>query len=119
MGCLFHLNIYEQGVTVLLAAKPQLTKRDLVMSLKTVAFLTLIAIPLSIWSVNSVVDQKPEGYTADDAVNLNPDPTGPIIPKVISNPELVLKANKGTPKEKLFDINQKINKDKIAEKKAS
>jgi len=87
------------------------------MSLRTVAFLTFLTIILSLLSVNAVIDQKPEGYTADDVVNLNPDPTGPIIPKLISNPEPVLKANKGTPKENIFDITQKINKDKIAEEK--
>ncbi|MBW4487295.1 MAG: hypothetical protein KME12_05845 [Trichocoleus desertorum ATA4-8-CV12] len=84
---------------------------------KIIAFLALLTIPLFVLSVNAVMDQKPEGYTADDAVNLNPDPTGPIIPKVNSNPEPVFRANKGTSKDKLFDINKKIKKDKIAEKK--
>lgn len=58
--------------------------------------------------------QKPEGYTADDAVYLNPDPTGPIILQVNGNPEPIFKANKGTPKDKLADINLKIDKNKIS-----
>jgi len=88
---------------------------------KIIAILAFLTIPLFVLSVNAVMDQKPqgkpEGYTADDAVNLNPDPTGPIIPKVNGNPEAVFKANKGTLKDKLFDINKKIKKDKITEKK--
>lgn len=88
---------------------------------KIIVVLAFLTIPLFVLSVNAVMNEKPqgkpEGYTADDAVNLNPDPTGPIIPRVNSNPEAVFKANKETPKDKLFDINKKIKKDKIAENK--
>ena len=65
-----------------------------------------------------MTNKKPDGYTADDAVNLNPDPNGPIIPQVNKNPEPIFRANKNKSKNQLIDINSKINKEKLRKNNA-
>ncbi|MBW4573919.1 MAG: hypothetical protein KME08_01390 [Aphanothece sp. CMT-3BRIN-NPC111] len=66
-------------------------------------------------SANVILSAKYMGAPGDGTVltedKITEDTKVMIMPKTVDNPEPVWKANKDTPKDKLFDINKKIDHD--------